>query len=204
MKKYSGYTLIELIVVIAVAGVLLGIGLPQMKVYFQGNRMVTNVNGLVASFGLARSEAAKRGVRVTVCKSSTGNTASPACSTSDNWQDGWLVFVEDATGAARGTVGKYEAASGDVLIKVQGAVEGDNVTITPNNISDSSLNNFVSFTSRSVPKTSGGTTQSGVFSICDKRGMKNSSGNVIARGVVLSASGRVRSTKDENKIVACL
>lgn len=200
MKKNTGYTLLELMTTLAVAAVLLAVGLPQMKVYFQSNRMVSNTNDLITALNLTRAEAVRRGLRVSVCKSNTATAAAPACSTTASWQDGWIVFVEDATGAGRGEVGKYDTAEGDVLVRAHPAAEGSKVTITPQ---DASLNNYVSFTSLGNPKSAGGLTQSGVFSICDARGLKNSAGNVMATGVELNAAGAVRSTHDEAKIVSC-
>ncbi len=200
MKKYTGYTLIELMTMLAVVAILLTVGVPQLQVYFQGNRMVTNTNDLVTALHLARSEAIRRGLRTTICKSSNADSTAPICNTGASWKDGWLVFVEDATGAIRGAVGVYEPSSGDELVRVHAAAEGSNTTITAKN---STLNDYVSFTSRGVPKLANGGAQSGVFAICDVRGFKNTAGNVIARGVELNAAGRVRSTNDATKIVSC-
>lgn len=194
MKKNTGYTLIELMTMLAVVAIMLSVGVPQLKVYFQGNRMVTNTNDLVTAMHLARSEAIKRGVRVSVCKSSNADTSSPSCDTTANWEDGWLVFSNGS-----GTIGTYNSA-GNTLIRVHPAAEGSDVSITPQ---ATGIADFVSFTSRGIPKDAGGGNQSGVFSICDVRGLKNASGNVIARGVELNAAGRVRSTNDAAKIVAC-
>lgn len=200
MKKITGYTLIELMATLAVVAIMLSVGVPQLKVFFQGNRMVANTNDLITALHLARSEAIKRGVRVSVCKSSTVETAAPVCDITAGWEDGWLVYAEDVTGAARGAVGAYEPASGDVLIRSHAAAEGSETTITPQ---DASISDYVSFTSRGLPKLGTGGAQSGVFSICDVRGLKNADSNVIARGVELNAAGRVRSTNDAIKIVSC-
>jgi len=54
-----------------------------------------------------------------------------------------------------------------------------------------------------VPKTANGAAQSGLFRVCDDRGLTNAAGGVVARGVVLSASGRVRLSKDAGVIGAC-
>ncbi len=72
MKKNTGYTLIELMTMLAVVAILLTVGVPQLKVFFQSNQMVSNTNDLVTALNLARAEAIRRGSRATVCKSSTG------------------------------------------------------------------------------------------------------------------------------------
>ena len=198
MKKYSGFTLIELMVALAVVAVLISVGLPKMSVFFKGNRMVTNANDLLAGLHIARSEAIKRNSRVSICKSTNADAATPKCTTGDEgWDEGWFVFVE---GRDEGNIfGTYTAADGAVL-RINTGAEGSNVTITAG---DTGVDKYVSFTSRGVPKLRNGSSQSGVYRVCDDRGLKNAAGGVVARGVLLNASGRVRVTKDATRIGAC-
>jgi type IV fimbrial biogenesis protein FimT len=186
MKKNTGYTLIELMTILAVAAILLTIGVPQLKVFFQSNRMVSNTNDLVTALNLARAEAIRRGSRATACKSKSG----AACD-GTSWADGWIVFAKDpnALPATACTFGPT-----DVLVRVHPAVDGSDVSITPQ---AASLNSCVSFTSRGVPKDSGGNSQAGVFSVCDARGL------TVASGVEVNAAGNVRTTHDAAKIVSC-
>lgn len=199
MKKYSGYSLIELMVALAVLAVLLSVGVPRLSVFFKGNQMVSNANELLAGIHIARSEAIKRGSRVSICRSTNADSANPTCATgSEGWETGWFVFVE---GRDEGNVyGEYTGNDGAIL-RVNTGVEGSKVTITT---SDVDINKYVSFTSRGVPKLRSGNTQSGVFRVCDDRGLKNAAGGVVARGVALNASGRVRVTSDETRIGSCL
>ena len=199
MKKHTGFTLIELLVMLAVVAIIISVGLPQMSVFFKGNRMVTNANDLVAGLHVARSEAIKRNVRVTICKSTNAGTAAPTCATgAEGWDEGWFVFVEGSdVGNITGTYVKD--TDGDIL-RVNTGAEGGNVTITAK---DANIDKYVSFTSRGTPKESNGASQSGLFRVCDDRGLENAAGNVVARGVLLNASGRVRTTKDAAKIGTC-
>lgn len=198
MKKYSGFTLIELMVVLAVAAVLISVGLPKMSVFFKGNRMVTNANDLLAGLHIARSEAIKRNSRVSICKSNNAGDAVPKCEKKGgDWDKGWFVFVEGQD--VGNAIGEYTSADGAIL-RVNTGVEGNNVTIKAG---DAAIHDYVSFTSRGAPKLRNGSSQSGVFRICDDRGLKNAAGGVVARGVLLNASGRVRITKDATRIGAC-
>ncbi len=193
MKKYSGFTLIELMVALAVVAVLISVGLPKMSIFFKGNRMVVNANDLLAGLHIARSEAIKRNTRVSICKSTNAGDATPTCATgTEGWDVGWFVFVEG------GDVGTYTVATDGAILRINTGAEGSNVTITA---SDAGVDKYVSFTSRGVPKN--GSSQSGVYRVCDDRGLKNAAGGVVARGVLLNASGRVRVTKDANKIGTC-
>jgi len=192
MKKSLGYTLIELMAMLAVVSVLVTIGLPLMKVFFDSNRMISNSNDLVAGLNIARSEAIKQQIRVTLCQSD--DTAS--CTGSGQWEDGWIVF-QDPNGNAT-------VDGGERIMRLNAGVDGGQVTIRSNDVSNQILNS-VSFTSRGLPKALNGGSQSGTFRICDERGLKvNANGTTtVARGVNLSPSGKVRTTNQLAEIASC-
>jgi len=192
MKKSLGYTLIELMAMLAVVSVLVSIGLPMMKVFFDSNRMISNSNDLVAGLNIARSEAIKQQIRVTLCQSA--DTAS--CTGSGLWEDGWIVF-QDPNGNAT-------VDGGERILRLNAGIDGGQVTIRSNDVGNL-IANSVSFTSRGLPKALNGGSQSGTFRICDKRGLKvNADGTTtVARGVNLSLSGKVRSTKQLAEIASC-
>ena len=77
MKKSFGYTLIELMSILAVVSILISVGLPLMNVFFESNRMISNTNDLVAGLNIARSEAIKQQIRVTMCQSADAATRPP-------------------------------------------------------------------------------------------------------------------------------
>lgn len=85
-----GFTLIELMVTIAVAAILLSIAVPNFQMFVMNNRMASQANDLITALSLARSEAVKRAANVTVCASSDGATCT------GSWGDGWIV--RDAAG----------------------------------------------------------------------------------------------------------
>lgn len=192
MKKSLGYTLIELMAMLAVVSVLVSIGLPMMKVFFDSNRMISNSNDLVAGLNIARSEAIKQQIRVTLCQSD--DTAS--CTGSSQWEDGWIVF-QDPNGNAT-------VDGGERILRLNAGIDGGQVTIRSNDVSNQ-ITNSVSFTSRGLPKALNGGSQSGTFRICDERGLKvNANGTTtVARGVNLSPSGKVRSTNQLAEIASC-
>lgn len=197
-NRSKGFTLIELMVMLVVVSIVISVGLPQMMVFFKGNRMVTNTNDLVSGLQIARSQAIKEGSRVSICKSTNADTAAPTCAGgAEGWEQGWFVFVEGSD--AGNLIGQFTAADGAIL-KVNTGAEGAGVTITTD---DNQIKDYISFTSRGTPKQSNGVSQSGLFKICDDRGLLNASGNVVARGVEVGASGRVRAIKDAVKIGAC-
>ncbi|NND92308.1 MAG: prepilin-type N-terminal cleavage/methylation domain-containing protein [Granulosicoccus sp.] len=94
MKEISitapGFTLIELMVLLAVVSILMLIGVPGMESLYTRNELSAAINTYSADHRLARSEAVSRGRQVTLC---ARNATDVACSTETDWEDGWIVFV---------------------------------------------------------------------------------------------------------------
>lgn len=95
MKNHqAAFTLIELMVTLAVMAVVIGIAVPSFTTLIHTNRVKTLTEDLASSVNLARMEALKRGKRVSVCASSDGI----ACS--GQWTDGWIIFLDGAASDA--------------------------------------------------------------------------------------------------------
>lgn len=98
MKRYRGFTIIELMLTLAVVAILATVAAPSFVNVIQNNRATTQANELVAAINLTRSEAVKRGVRVSLCSSSD----QASCDDSNDWSVGWIAFVD--TGVANPVV----------------------------------------------------------------------------------------------------
>jgi type IV fimbrial biogenesis protein FimT len=90
MMRQAGFTLVELLMTVALAAILLGLAAPGFRSVIQNNRATALANEMITTLNLARSEAVKRGVRVTVCRSSTPT----ACAASGGWEQGWITFLD--------------------------------------------------------------------------------------------------------------
>lgn len=90
-RDSSGFTLLELLVTLAVAAIVLVAGVPSYFSIVQNNRAATQANELVTALSIARSEAVRRGARVGICQSDDGTTCGSA-----GWEQGWIVFVDGA------------------------------------------------------------------------------------------------------------
>jgi type IV fimbrial biogenesis protein FimT len=118
-------------VTVAIVGIVAAIAAPSFQGMLNDTRSSSIANEFAASINLARSEAIKRGMQVTVCKSDI-TASSPTCSTSVNWQNGWLIFVDT------GTIGTVD--TGDDRLKV-GQPSTSTAVITPDTI----FANYISY-----------------------------------------------------------
>ncbi|SEG76895.1 GspH/FimT family pseudopilin [Marinobacterium lutimaris] len=96
LSRFSGFTLLELMVSIAVLAILLSIGIPSFSSFIDSSQRRAISEGLASAVKVARSEAVTRGVETTLCRR---NSAGNACSNDANWSVGWLV-IPNASGAA--------------------------------------------------------------------------------------------------------
>ena len=130
MKTHSGFTLIELVIVIALAALLTTLALPSFRAIIQNNRATTQANGLLSSLNLARSEAVKRGVRVTLCSSVDQATCTDPPSA--DWATGWIIFADESNfgtkDAAETVLQVHEALADGAELRLAG---GTNVQLLP-------------------------------------------------------------------------
>lgn len=120
-KSAKGFTLLELIITVAIAGILLGVGVPGFGSLIKESRISSQYNSLVGSLYQARSEAIKGASDVTVCpKSSPG---SNLCGGSNDWENGWIVFLDrtNATNEVNASI-----SPGDEIISVKPKIKGNN------------------------------------------------------------------------------
>jgi type IV fimbrial biogenesis protein FimT len=119
MKREAGFTLTELMTVMAIVAILLTFGVPMFKNITTSYRMSSEVNNLLGDLMFARGEALKEGQTVTVCVSSTG-----AGCTLGAWQSGWIVYSNptQAAAPAAGTILRVQPpfSPGDTFVASSG------------------------------------------------------------------------------------
>lgn len=82
MNKADGFTLVELMITLAVAAILLTVGIPSFRDFVMNNRITTQANEFVASIHLARSLAIKHQRPTQICVSANPTAATPVCAAS--------------------------------------------------------------------------------------------------------------------------
>lgn len=165
-RPMAGYTVSDLLITLAVAGILLSLSATTGLTLVLSNQQTTRVNALVADLALARSEAIKRSGTVTICQSSTGVD----CTRGNTWHQGWIVFSDPDD--------SQTVNPGEQVLRVRQAFGSGSILF------DGSLSadHYVRY------EATGLGWPNGTFTFCDMRGAQG------AKSVVLNRIGRPRTS----------
>lgn len=181
-----GFTLIELIVAVTIAGILSALAAPALTTLITNQRLSSQANELMSDLAFSRSEAVRRAgsgtssAGVTICKSANPNAAAPNCNatTGDAWTSGRIVFIDINGDGIRDT--------GDEILRIRQELEG--ASANGNQLIGDSNS---SGTAKRITYKSSGATNLALGSeyqltFCDKRGDNQ------GRAVAMHPLGRAR------------
>ncbi|PJF38783.1 MAG: hypothetical protein CUN55_16285, partial [Phototrophicales bacterium] len=172
-RNEQGFTLVELLLVVAIVAIFSMVAIPSYQSTVLNNRMTSTANQFLGALYFARSEAVKRSEEVRICTSNNTHLSldSISCVNSAGWHDGWVMWVDSNSNGALDAV---------EIIKVGNEVDGD-ITFYPT----ADVKNSLTFSRRGLVGVSG------TWKLCDKRGKDR------AKAIVISPSGRAKiSTVD--------
>ena len=170
MKTRNGFTLIELMVALAIAAVLMMLAAPSFTNTIERNQLSTKINELVSTLQYARSESVKRGKQITVCESINGTS----CGGAAGYEDGWIIFIDEDADLV------FDA--GEELLKVHEDLEG--FTLRGNN----SFDDVISY----IPTGATTSANPGHFVLCKNNDTSKS------RAMFILTTGRLRLAQDTN------
>lgn len=184
MKSRSrGFTLTELLVALAVAGLILGLAAPSFNDFRRNNRLTGAANDFLAATQVARTEAIKRQLPVSMCATADPTAAGAACN--GGAYSSWIVFVDTNSNCLR-------AGAAEVIVKTGGPVDAS--------VTSQSNGNCISFapTGFMQPAAVTGRAASTRTVFCDDRGLAVIAGQAqsAGRGIFVTNTGRSRVTRD--------
>lgn len=175
--KNTGFTVIELMIVLLILAVLTGLALPAMNAFIANGRVRSVADDLAGALNLTRSEAIKYSRPATACVSVRTTTDNDTCTGSD-WAKGWLAWADKNGNGAIGTT--------EVIRKTPALVNEPSLQkgITVTTYKDQAVTAFSSlqFNADGTPTPAG----SYAFLVCD-----STKAAKVSKWVEVGLSGRV-------------
>jgi type IV fimbrial biogenesis protein FimT len=180
MRRDSGFTLIELMIAVALVAILLATAVPALDDFTNDARQTGAINDFISSIHIARNTAITTNSRVTMCASASGANCEAA-----SWDSGWIVFAD------LNSNGSLDA--GETIASASAAVDGLN-------IQSGEFPAALMYRPNGRAMTNALTGNSGEFTVCDFRGAEH------AKVILVELSGRPRmsETKANGSPPSCI
>jgi len=180
MRRDSGFTLIELMIAVALVAILLATAVPALDDFTNDARQTGAINDFISSIHIARNTAITTNSRVTMCASASGANCEAA-----SWDSGWIVFAD------LNSNGSLDA--GETIASASAAVDDLN-------IQSGEFPAALMYRPNGRAMTNALTGNSGEFTVCDFRGAEH------AKVILVELSGRPRmsETKANGTSPSCI
>jgi type IV fimbrial biogenesis protein FimT len=184
-RSSKGFTLIELMFTLALIGVMIAIAVPSFAAFTSSYRATSVVNDLLESINLTRTEALKRGRRITL---------SPIGA---DWRNGWTVYVD--TNTASGATPSYDSTE-ELIFQHAALATQISVAAPAGGVGIFGGANYVAFDGTGFARMTNGSTLSGGIAFTDQTG---SATNVRTLCIALFGRPRIINTQPPTAAPAC-
>lgn len=108
VPKQRGFTVVELMVAIAVLAILTAIALPNFRDFMRRNAVTSHTNELLGDLSYARQLATTELSVVSICPTADPSASAPTCSDDGNYAQGWLIYKAPSAGTDLGTATGFQ------------------------------------------------------------------------------------------------
>ena len=161
-----GFTLIEMMVAVALTGLLLSMAVPALQQFTSNARQTSTINDFVSSMHIARSTAVTTNFRTTICASSNGVSCEAV-----TWDQGWIVFSDRDS--------DQTVDSDETIVASSDGADGLDIR-------SGEFGQFLMYRPNGRVMTASAAGNSGQFTVCDSRGSEH------AKVLIVDLSGRPR------------
>jgi type IV fimbrial biogenesis protein FimT len=176
-----GFTLIELMITVALVALLMAAVIPNMRTFLRNNQLSGGVNDMLHSIQVARTEAIKRQTGNIIVCGTAAPTVAPAALTCDYASfKGWFVFQDLNNNwqhdAAEPVIEQHDLLDTNVTVKTDANAR------------------LVSFAPSGFANPAGLRVTMRTLIVCDSRGVQQVGASATARALFLTTTGRARAS----------
>lgn len=172
--RQLGFTLIELMVTIAIAAILMMVAAPSFVTFQRNSELTSATNTLIAAINAARGEAMKRGAFAMVVPKDGAH-----------WSSGWIVFVDKDLDKA------FDTSEDEVVLDQ--IAPSDYITVSGTGAA-AETSPYVLYDGSGYSKTKSGGFGALTFSIV-RNDVSSAQASEQARRIIIAATGRTRSCR---------